>query len=185
MTEDVVVDGVFEKEGDAYADEHSSPPIDQPTGPGGITLPVLSAFRGRSCTVADLKALAVTEAREVVRWKLRQLSLTNRISAVDDEAVRNQLLDFAYNSGGSLAIRWFQRVLGVPRTGIMDAATVAAANAPQARAHVLLNQALVAARLQMVDMATDAAKAGRKGIDAKYEEGLENRALRFSALEVP
>lgn len=186
MTEELLIDGVLDREGRAYGDQHTTPPIDQPTGPGGITVPVLSAYTGRACTADDLRRLTVAEAREVVRWKLRQMAVRHGISEIDDDAVRLQLLDFAYNSGEALAIRWFQRVLGVPRTGVMDAATVRAANVPDPlRVYAWLNQALVAARLEMVDRATDAAKAGGRGIDAKYEEGLENRALMFSLLEVP
>lgn len=182
MTEDQMIDAVFVREGSTYEEP---PRIDQPTGPGGITLPVLTAYRGLLSHVQDLRALTVIEAREVVRWDLRRLASQAGINRLEFEPLRLQMIDFAYNSGEGIAIRWLQRVLGVPRTSLMDAETVAAANQPIRRWPVLVHQALIAARLEMIDLSTDAFAAGRKGIDKKFEEGLENRALTFSLLEVP
>jgi lysozyme family protein len=172
-----LIDDVFVKEGDRYGDQHTRPPIDQPTGRGGLTLKTLEACLGRPCTVADLKNLSHQDARGVVRWVLDNLAGTSRIAEIPAEPLRLQMLDFAYNSGPALAFRWLQRVLRVPRTGRMDAATRAALAANNLW---LVNQALVAARLQMIDLSTDGTS-----IDKKYEEGLENRALTFSLLEVP
>lgn len=184
MTEDELVDATFTREGWSYEEP---PKIDQPTGPGGITLPVLQGYRqGKSVTLADLKKLTIVEARAAVKWKLAQISVQHGLDQILFAPVRVQMVDFCYNSGEGLAIRWLQRVLNVPRTSVMDAATVEAVNDPATgRFQIMLNQALIAARLQMIDLATDAAKAGRKGIDAKFEEGLENRALTFSLLVVP
>jgi lysozyme family protein len=177
MTLDHVIDDVFAREGDRYADEQSVPPIDQPTGRGGITLETLAAFRGAPCTVEDLKALTHAEARDVVRWLLRRLLMEARLSEIPFEPLRLQMLDLAYNSGPALAYRWLQRVLRVPRTGQLDGATLSAL---YSCSFWLVHQALIAARLQMVDRATDGG-----AIDKRYEEGLENRALTFSLLEVP
>jgi lysozyme family protein len=177
MTLDRVIDDVFAREGDRYADEHTTPPIDQPTGRGGITLETLSAYRGWRCTVDDLKALTHTEARAVVRWLLERLLHEARLSEIPFEPLRLQMLDFAYNSGPALAYRWLQRVLRVPRTGRLDDASLGALYATSLW---LVHQALIAARLQMIDVSTDGTS-----IDKKYEEGLENRALTFSLLEIP
>lgn len=177
MTIDQLIDAIFAQEGDQYGDPHTVPPIDQPTGRGGITLPTLTAYRGRPCTVADLQALSQLEARAIVRWVLDRLLVGWRIAQIAPESLRLQLLDFAYNSGPALAYRWLQRVLRVPRTGRLDAATTAALASQD---WWLVNQALVAARLQMIDRATDGGTIAKR-----YEEGLENRALSFSLLEVP
>lgn len=174
MTEEQLIDDVFVKEGDEYAEP---PRIDQPTGRGGITLQTLKACRMLPCTVEDLKTLTHQEAREVVRWVLRSLAARTGLSKIEYDPLRFQLLDFAYNSGEGLAIRWLQRVLRVPRTSKMDLLTVRRINEMDP---FLVHQAVIAARLQMIDLSTDGTS-----IDKKYEEGLESRALTFSLLEVP
>lgn len=188
MTEAQLVADVFLKEGDRYGDQTTRPPIDQPTARGGIILDTLREFviATRSPlepTVATLKALTRPQAEEIVRWKLRQISARNGFDDIAFGPLRLQMIDFSYNSGAALAIRWLQRVLGVPRTGRMDARTIAAIKYPHdaQRIPVWIHQSLIAARLQMIDGATD---AGGK-VDKKFEEGLENRALSFSMLEVP
>jgi len=174
-TEDQLIADVFLREGDVYAEP---PQIDQPTGRGGITLPVLKDYAGHHVTVADLKAMTHDYAASVIRWKLRQLSLKSGFMKIADEPVRLQMIDFAYNSGAELAIRWLQRVLRVARTSKMDTDTLVAVGVADPW---LLHHALIAARLSMIDKATD---PGGK-VDRRYEEGLENRALEFSMLEVP
>jgi lysozyme family protein len=187
MTEDQVIDGVFAREGDTYGDQRTRPPIDQPTARGGIILATLLAFVAATRsplppTVETLKTMTHPQAREIVRWMLRELARQHGLDQIPYDALRHQAVDWAYNSGPGIAIRWLQRVLGVPRTGRMDAVTVAAVKYPDAkRVPVWLSESLLAARLRMIDMVTD---PGGK-VDHKYEEGLENRALSFSLLEVP
>lgn len=174
-----LIDDVFVKEGDAYAEP---PKIDQPTARGGITLAVLRECCGPQMTIADLRRLTHEDARGVVRWQLEQLAHRVGLDRIPYEPLRLQMIDYAYNSGPGLAIRWLQRVVGVPRTGVMDPTTVAAVRYPDlTRVPLLIHQALLAARLQMIDRATD---PGGK-VDHRYEEGLESRALTFSLLEVP
>lgn len=185
VTEERLIDDVFAKEGDHYGDQTTSPPIDQPTARGGLTLPVVRKYAAAHGlpvpTIQTLKDMTHATAREIVRWVLRQLAKQHRIDEIPYQPLRVQVLDFAYNSGPALAIRWLQRVLGVPRTGRMDAVTVAAVLYPDPkRAHLWIHQSLVAARLQMIDMATDSGSVSKK-----FEEGLENRALTFSLLEIP
>lgn len=177
MTEDLLVESVFDKEGRTYGDQTTRPPIDQPTAPGGIILGTLSEYLNRPATLAELKALTVETARPIVRWKLRQLATQQGFAAIDFEPLRLQMIDFAYNSGPALAIRWLQRVLRVPKTGRMDLPTFTALELADAW---LVNQALIGARLQMIDLWTDAVAQRRA-----WEEGLESRGLQFSLLEIP
>ncbi len=187
MTEDQLVEATFDREGVTYGDAHTTPPIDQPTAAGGITLGCLRDYvRATGAAlpvhVDTLKALTKDTAAPIVRWKLRELARANKFDHIPHEALRNQMIDWAYNSGPGLAIRWLQRVLGVPRTGVMDLVTLVAVRYPDhTRIPVWLSESLLAARLRMIDMATD--PGGR--VDHQYEEGLENRALTFSLLEVP
>jgi lysozyme family protein len=177
VTEADLIEDIFRKEGVRYGDTTTTPPIDQPTGPGGITLPTMTAYLGRPATVADLKALTKETATPVVRFALRMVAIDQGFTTIQYEPLRLQLIDFAYNSGPALAIRWLQRVLRVARSGKFDAGTNWAVQRQDA---FLVHQALIAARLQMIDMSTDTGT-----IDKKFEEGLENRALTFSQLEVP
>jgi lysozyme family protein len=186
ITEEQLVDGVFVREGDAYGDKDTKPPIDQPTARGGLTLDVVAAYMramGRPApTVQTLKDMTHAEARAIVRWEMQQLAHEHGLDQIPSEPLRLQVLDWAYNSGPALAIRWLQRVLGVKRTGVMDPVTVAAVKYPDLkRIYVWISESVLAARLRMIDMATD---PGGK-VDHKFEEGLENRALSFSQLEVP
>jgi lysozyme family protein len=177
MTEDELIDDVFTKEGRTYGDQHTRPPIDQPTAPGGIILATLSEYLGRPATLAELRALTPDTARPIVQWKLRTLAAVQGFDRITFEPLQLQMIDFGYNSPPALAIRWLQRVLRVPRTGRMDETTIAALAISDG---FLVNQALIAARLQMIDLWTDAA-AQRKA----WEEGLESRGLSFSLLVIP
>jgi len=176
VTEEQLVDDVFDKEGQKYGDAHTVPPIDQPTAPGGIILATLSDYLGRPATLEELRALTVQSARPIVRWKLRQIAIRHGLMAIGFEPLRLQMTDFCYNSGPGIAIRWLQRVLRVAADGIIGPATNAALERSDPW---LVHQALIAARLQMIDLWTDAA-VKRKA----WEEGLENRALKFSLLPV-
>ena len=177
MTEDDLIRDIFAKEGDRYGDATTSPPIDQPTGRGGITLKTLTDYLGHPAEVADLKALTHDQAAQILDWKIRQLAEVFHLDTITFEPLRLQVIDFAYNSGPGLAIRWLQRCLRVPRTGLIDGLT---RSALMDQDLWLVNQALVGARLQMIDLWTDAL-AQRKA----WEEGLESRGLAFSLLEVP
>ena len=183
-----IVDDVFVKEGDKY----SAPPAnDQPTARGGITLQTLIDFykvqwpNAPTPTIEDLQRLTHEEARVIVEWKLYQLAAEMRLNTIfkeSDNPLYLLLLDFGYNSGGPRAIRWFQRCLEVPASGEMDIVTVSTLMDLRKRVggsiDRLLHQALIAARLQMVDMWADAPE------NRKFEEGLENRVLSFSLLKV-
>jgi lysozyme family protein len=179
------VEATFEREGDTYEEP---PKIDQPTGRGGITLPELKAYvaskggTAASVTVATLASLTHEAARDVVRWAHQDSLHRFGLDAIDFEPLQLQMLDFAYNSGAPLAIRWLQRTLNVPVTGSMDVATRGAiAIITQAGYAFLLNQAVCAARFEMIDDWTDdKGHPDRK----KWEEGLESRALSFSLIDV-
>jgi lysozyme family protein len=144
MTEDTYIDGVFDREGRTYAEP---PQIDQPTAPGGITLPVLTAWRGRPCTKLDLRQLSINEARDIIRANLRKALAAHGFNRITFEPLRMALLDFAWNSGEERAVRWLQRTVGVTATGTVDDRTIGAvARYPGA----LVNNALAAERAHMV-----------------------------------
>jgi lysozyme family protein len=177
-----LISDTFDKEGRKYGDENTKPPIDQPTAAGGITLGTLSDYVAATnapleVSVLTLRRLNEETATPIVRWKLEQIAKQQKFDQIAFEPLNLHLIDFSYNSGPSLAIRWLQRVLRVGRTGRMDSETFGALAMQN---NWLVHQALLCARLQMIDMWTDA-DAKRK----MYEEGLENRVLSFSLLAIP
>ncbi len=188
-TEDDLIDDIFVREGDRYGDPTTRPPIDQPTARGGVVLGTLQdyldAHGGGIATIEQLQTLTHVAAAEIIRWKLRQIGREALIDAIDFEPLRLQMIDFAYNSDAPLAMRWLQRVLRVPRTGRMDEPTLSALDGSDLW---LVHQALIAARLQMIDLWSDPDPTRPKDVNVRrkqFEEGLENRALTFSLLAVP
>lgn len=184
MTFDQIVAAVFDREGDVYAEP---PQIDQPTGRGGITLQTLQDYvrlTGVALlppTLETLKALTHEQAAKIVAWKLQTFLRTSGLNHIADLPLRMFMLDFAYNSGQERAIRWLQRVVDVPRTGKMDAETIAAVMFPAVkRLPVFLLLGLIAARAQMVTSGVDS-----HTIAESFEHGLERRIASFSPLQVP
>ena len=166
MTLDQVISDVLKREGGF---------VDDPADRGGatnmgITAAVLGEWRklGRVATRAEVAALTEPEARAIY---MKRYVIDPGFGTIADDALCAQLVDFGVVSGPARAIRWLQRVLNVPATGLMDAATKAAFAAMPSR---LVNDALVAARLYMIDDITDG-----DATQKKYEEGWENRALAF------
>lgn len=166
MTVDTIIDGIVEREG-GY--------VDHPSDKGGptkfgITATTLGEWRQlhRPATREEVRHLSVAEARQIYHLRYVRNPGFERIPF---EPLRAQLCDFAVNSGPARAIRWLQRVLQAPETGVLDAATLAELGRHDGR---LVNDALVAGRLYMVDRWTDADRSQKV-----FEEGVESRALEF------
>lgn len=177
-----VVEDLITREGVRYGDKYTRPPIDQPTGAGGITLAVLSEFLGRPASITELKAINSREAaRPIVTWKVRRDKTRLKLDRIQFEPLRWQVLDFYYNSG-AYAVRWLQAVLQVEVDGGIGEETIGAIVALCAldpRVGFILHHAYMGARAEMIDKWTDA-DAKRK----QWEEGLENRAFSFSLLRL-
>lgn len=108
---------------------------DHPADPGGatnlgITSAVLAEWRGRPVTKDEVRALTRHEAAAIYRRRYWEAVGGDELPAGVDVAV----FDYAINSGVERASRALQRVLGVPRDGIVGVETVRAAWAlPQAQ----------------------------------------------------
>lgn len=168
MTEDVIIDAIVGREA-GYVDD----PADRGGATNwGITAKTLGVFRGlgRQATRAEVKALGVGEAKEIYRQMFVTAPgfLPGRF---DFDPLRVQLIDFGVNSGPARAIRWLQRVCQyTPVDGRLTPALLLYVNRLPGW---LVNDALVAARLYMVDATSDAPDQKR------FEEGWEDRALLF------
>lgn len=139
----------------------------------GITAATLGMWRkyGRPATVAEIRALSHAEALDLYR---RRYVVDPGFDKIPDPALRTQLIDFGVNSGPARAVRWLQRVLGRPATGLLGADTLETLATYDAQGLRLVNDALVAARLYMVQMLIDADETQQV-----FEEGWERRALSF------
>lgn len=177
MTEAEIISGVVDREGGYVADNKDK------GGPTkyGITAATLGAWRGYGHPASPQQVL------ELEPWEAEAIYRTEFILApgfvvanIPYEPLRTQLIDFGVNSGPARAIRWLQRVIGVPVTGRMDLVTVgwlrnaSIEHVNGRQIDALVNDALVASRAYMIDQATDSG-----AVDKKFEEGLESRALGF------
>ncbi len=178
MTEDEILSTILKNEGGFKNDPED--PAD-PTN-FGITAAVAGEWLklGRRADAVEMQTLVTEDVAKAIYRKryIEDPGFTRE--NIPFEPLRRQLVDLGVNSGPSRAIRLLQRVLRVPVTGTLDHATILTLTNPDRQSGVndwiapIVNDALVAARLFMIDTATD------KGTIFKgYEEGLESRALSF------
>ena len=154
---------------------HEGGYVDHPSDKGGPTNFGITASTwgmekrlGRIATREEVQAITKDDARD---FYTRRHIDQSPYRTVAYEPLRAQLIDFGINSGTGRATRWLQRAIGVPVTGLIDDLTLACLHAYPGH---LVNNALVAARLKMVDDWTD----GDQG-QKVFEEGVESRALSF------
>jgi len=144
--------------------------VDQPTGPLGVTLPMLSRWRGHTCTVDDLKALTLDDAKQLLSSHIDQTLKLLGFDRILFEPLRYQLLDFGWQSGEERAVRYLQRSVGLSDmnvTGIIDDRTIAALNTLPP---ILVNND-IAARRAHADYTGAVAPA--------YAAGTAHRAIMF------
>lgn len=100
---------------------YSNNPAD-PGGPTkyGITQSTLTHWRGTKVAEADVRALTLPEAAEIIRAQYAFHVHFDELPAGLDYA----MLDYAVNSGPAQANKTLQRVLGVAQDGIMGAKTL-------------------------------------------------------------
>ena len=102
--------------------------VDDPQDPGGatnwgITLEGLSEWRGKRCTVADVKALSLDEATEIYNARYWLPMGGPDLPAGLDLTV----FDFGINAGPGRSIPMLQRLVGQVADGRMGPKTIAAA----------------------------------------------------------
>ena len=166
MTLDEVIDGVLHREGGF---------VNHPSDKGGATNFGITARSwgryngwGRDASPSEIRRITPPMAATFYRMGLAG----HPFKAFIYEPLRLQMIDFGINSGDERAVRWLQRAMGIkPDTDVLTERLIARANALPGP---LVNNALVAARLCMVDDWTDE-DASQKA----FEEGVESRALLF------
>lgn len=145
----------------------------------GITQATLGRWRklGRPATPEEVRALPIEEASEIYRSEY--IAGWDRVPYAP---LREQLIDFGVNSGPQRAVRWLERVLGMPPIGQYPLSDDLVRLLQQLHSRfvgrrptlAVVNDALVAARSYMIDATEDAGQ-----LPASDEEGVESRALSF------
>jgi lysozyme family protein len=103
--------------------------VNHPSDPGGptnfgITLADYRKYKMPNATAADVRAMKVSEAKDIYRSKYWDAIRADELPAGVDYC----LFDYAVNSGTGRAPKVLQRILAVAVTGHVDNPTVAAAN---------------------------------------------------------
>ena len=109
--------------------------VNHPSDPGGptnfgITIADYRKYVKADATAADVRAMQVGEAKAIYHSKYWDAICGDALPAGVDYCV----FDYAVNSGTARAPKVLQRVLGVPITGRVDDATLAAVRERDARA---------------------------------------------------
>jgi len=120
MTDETIIDAILKREGSAYTNH----PADK-GGPTkyGITQGTLSEWYGRAATVAEVRALTESAAREIYQQNyIRKPGF----DVVQDARLRGLLVDCGVNHGPRTAIKLLQRALGVADDGVFGPVTKAA-----------------------------------------------------------
>lgn len=92
----------------------------------GITIATYRSVFGKNKTVADLKKITYDEWCTIYKkyyWDKCKADL------IDNQSVANMLVDFAWHSGVSTAVKRIQRIIKVTDDGIMGRVTIGAINA--------------------------------------------------------
>lgn len=168
MTDDDLITELIQREG-GFTDN----PADK-GGPTkyGVTQATLAAWRGTDVTAADVQALSVADARQI----LYQMFLVRPgLSVITDPELRGEAFDISVNSGPEAAVKMFQRALGVPPDGIFGAVTLSALLAADNRQ---LYYRLAAQRLRFLGQIIT-----RNPSQAVFAAGWLNRVASFLEVE--
>lgn len=91
----------------------------------GVTLNTFRSVYGRAKTVNDLKHMADNEWRHIFKLLYWDKCKADDIS---DQSIANMLVDFAWHSGVTTAVKKLQKIVGVTSDGICGVQTIGAIN---------------------------------------------------------
>lgn len=170
MVDADIIEAVVAREGG-----YSNRPADR-GGPTkfGVTLATLSAWRRRSCTAEDVKALEVEEAKQILE---QVFVIQPGFGAIKDELLRAFVVDAAVNHGPHAPTMWLQQIAGVKQDGAFGRVSAAAINALGSRkacARFIAERVRFYGRI----IAADARNDGRD-TQADNAGGWLNRAAEF------
>lgn len=91
----------------------------------GVTLNTFRSVYGRAKTVNDLKHMTDNEWRHIFKSLYWDKCKADDIS---DQSIANMLVDFAWHSGVTTAVKKLQKIVGVTSDGICGVQTIGAIN---------------------------------------------------------
>lgn len=91
----------------------------------GVTLNTFRSVYGRAKTVNDLKHMTDNEWRHILKSLYWDKCKADDIS---DQSIANMLVDFAWHSGVTTAVKKLQKIVGVTSDGICGVQTIGAIN---------------------------------------------------------
>lgn len=91
----------------------------------GVTLNTFRSVYGRAKTINDLKHMTDNEWRHIFKLLYWDKCKADDIS---DQSIANMLVDFAWHSGVTTAIKKLQKIVGVTSDGICGVQTIGAIN---------------------------------------------------------
>lgn len=91
----------------------------------GVTLNTFRSVYGRAKTVNDLKHMTDNEWRHIFKLLYWDKCKADDIS---DQSIANMLVDFAWHSGVTTAVKKLQKIVGVTSDGICGVQTIGAIN---------------------------------------------------------
>lgn len=121
MTIDEIISDTLEREGWPRVTKHTWDRGGYSKGP--ITLSTLVQWRGRPCSLYELRKLTEREAREILQ---RRYIFDPRFHLVADTRLQVFLIDYGIHSGPGRAIEDLQRALGVDFDGRLGPVTLRA-----------------------------------------------------------
>jgi lysozyme family protein len=165
MIDDEILNGIIEAEGPDG--EVTNDPMDAGGWTRwGITLDVLSSYRGRVCAPKDIQTLTREGAKTI--YRVRYIRPFDGL----DERVRVNVIDMGVNAGQDRATKLLQQLIGVHVDGTLGPATRRASAAKD------YNEAYVIMRIAFYEALIE-----KKPTQIKWRNGWRNRALQFSHLE--
>lgn len=133
----------------------------------GITLATLSGYRGSPCTAEDVKNLKEEEARAIYHRNYVEKPGFNRIQ---NEDLKELLVDCGVNHGQSRAVRWVQEAVGAVVDGKLGRETSLAINTAPAKN---VFSKVLCTRLRFYEDLDDVPS------QAKFDMGWTNRCCEF------
>lgn len=177
MTDKAIIDGVLRREG---WPKYTNVPGDR-GGPtkGGITLAEWQKYVGEPVDIEDLKAITEADARNFY-WQ--KYVVAPNFHRIDDDRLRELLVDAGVNHGPRHPSKWLQAAIGVKQDGAIGPITLAEVTCRDPRGiyrRVLARRIRLYGRLVASDRELRRAAEAGFNLQAKFAAGWNNRAADF------
>ena len=160
-----IIDELIRREGDKFTND----PVDK-GGPTkyGITQATLSRYLGRPATVAEVQALSEDTARNIYATMYIE---EPGFARIQNEHLRELLVDCGVNHGPSRPIRWLQAAVGARPDGVLGRGTSVLTNTASAK---VVFAKVLCERLRFYEDLDD-----NDPSQERFQDGWTNRCCEF------